>query len=132
EYQYAEVDHGIVAFDGGPATLRYAVTGRNEQSTGYRLGIDYLALTPVGRLTLGGPTTVRVGGTLRLQVGFVDLEYYTAPGYLLWSVDGAGTGAAATVDDTGLITGRRAGTAVVRVRSQVDLGVGASMTVTVR
>jgi hypothetical protein len=132
DYQYLEVDHGTLVFDeAGSRTLRYAVVGRNAASTSWQLGIDYLVLTPVGQITLGGPTTVRVGQRVQLEVGFVDVELYTAKKHVLWSVDGADTGAAAYVDDAGMVTGRRAGTAVVRVRSLVDRSVTATMTITV-
>jgi hypothetical protein len=132
DYQYLEVDHGTLVFDeAGSRTLRYAVVGRNAASTSWQLGIDYLVLTPVGQITLGGPTTVRVGQRVQLDVGFVDVELYTAKKHVLWSVDGADTGAAAYVDDAGMVTGRRAGTAVVRVRSLVDRSVTATMTITV-
>jgi hypothetical protein len=132
DYQYLEVDHGILVFDeAGARTLRYAVVGRNAASTSFQVGVDYLVLTPIGQVTLSGPGTVRVGQRIQLEVGFVDVAMYTAGKHLLWSVEGADTGAAAYVDDAGLVTGRRAGTAVVRVRSLVDRSVTAAMTITV-
>jgi hypothetical protein len=68
---------------------------------------------------------------VQLEAASPDLGVYAAPEYLLWSVDGAAEGAAAYIDNAGRLTGRHKGTAVVRVRSQVDLAVGASMTVVV-
>jgi hypothetical protein len=50
---------------------------------------------------------------------------------VLWSVDGADAGSGAWVDATGLVTGRQRGTATVRVRSQLDRNVAASLTITV-
>jgi hypothetical protein len=132
EYQYLEVSHGTVTFDtAGAKALRYVIAGKHPQSSAFRLGLDYIAVTPVGHLAIDGPSTVRVRKQIQLQASSTDLGVYASPEYLLWSVDGAADGAAAFVDQTGLITGRQKGTAVVRVRSQVDLSVAASVTITV-
>jgi hypothetical protein len=132
DYQYLEEDLGFVTFtEAGPKPVRFTVTGRASGSGSYQLAVDALALTPVGQLTVTGPDTVRVGQSVQLTVTAVDIDVYADPKYLLWSVDGADTGGPAWTDASGRITGQRAGTATVRVRSQLDPTVNASTTITV-
>jgi hypothetical protein len=40
------VDYGSVQLSGGTHTLTLAVAGKNAQSTGYAIGLDYFVLTP--------------------------------------------------------------------------------------
>jgi hypothetical protein len=132
DYQYAEIDHGTVSFDSpGEKMLRYDVVGRNEDSSSFRLVIDYVAVTSVPSMTITAPKTINVGQQVQLQAG-TDLGSYADPRLLLWSVDDADSGAAAFIDDAGRIAGREPGTAVVRVRSQVDPAVSASRSITVQ
>jgi hypothetical protein len=134
DYQYAEIDHGTVTFDGaGTTTLRYAVVGRNEDSSSFRLVVDYVAVSPVPSMKIIAPNAIAVGGQAQLQAVGTDLGPSAADlGSLLWSVDDADSGAAAFIDDAGRITGREPGTAVVRVRSQVDPAVTTTRNITVQ
>jgi hypothetical protein len=133
DYQYTEVDHGTVSFDSrGEKTLRYTVVGRNDDSTSFGLVIDYVALTSIPSMTITAPPTISVGQQVQLQAAGTDLGSYADPRLLLWSVDDADSGAAAFIDDAGRITGREPGTAVVRVRSQVDPAVTTRQNITVQ
>jgi hypothetical protein len=128
DYQYLDEELGVVTFDAaGAKTVRLTVTGRASGSTSYQLAVDALVLTPVGQLSVGGPTRVTVGQTVQLTVEAVDAD----PANLLWSVDDADTDGPAFIDAAGRVTGREAGTATVRVRSQVDPSVTASYVITV-
>jgi hypothetical protein len=129
-YQYRLVDHGEVELKGAPVLVRRSVTGRNAASTSYGLATDQILLTPVPQLTLAGPKNLRRGDQSAYTVGYLQFEpYYAQNRYLLWTVEQ--NQLVLTVDQNGIVHAVAAGTAVLRVTSQLDPAATLAIDVTV-
>lgn len=131
-YQYRDMEHGVLELPAGALRLRYQVVGRNAASTSYNLAFDRIILTPVARLILAGKTRLAVNEQSAYTVGYLQFEaFYAQNQYLLWMVEQESTPGVLTVDQNGRAQAARLGTAVVRVRSQIDPDATATVAITV-
>ncbi|NED96982.1 hypothetical protein G1H11_16875 [Phytoactinopolyspora alkaliphila] len=132
-YLYDEFDHGVVEIrKPGPVVLRYEVVGRAPGAGGYNLANDYITLTPEPSLDVPETIQVRVGDTATLDVGFVNMAgVYADRTYLLWTVVEESAENVVGVDQNGVITGEKRGTAVIRVESQIEPEAAATIAVTI-
>jgi hypothetical protein len=74
----------------------------------------------VPQLTLAGKSRLAVGEQAAYTVGYRQFEpYYAENRYLLWTVEQESTSRVLTIDQNGVARRTGAGTAVVRVRSQI-------------
>jgi hypothetical protein len=133
-YQFKEFDNGNYTFDtSGDKILKYVVTGKSSGSGVYSLATDYITFTPVPKLNLGGSDTIAAGEQTTLTVGYKDMEaYYSKPQYLLWTVESESVpNDVVTVNENGVVTGLRGGTAVIKARSQIAPEAYATFSITV-
>jgi hypothetical protein len=125
-YQYREIPHGEVDLPVGPAVLRYVVTGRT--GTAYDLATDQIVLTPVPRITVIGTSRLGVGEQAVYTVGYEQFEPFYRQ-HLLWTVEQDGL--VLTADQNGVVHAQQRGSAVLRVTSQLEPTVTATLVVTV-
>jgi hypothetical protein len=125
-YQYREITHGELDLPAGPTVLRYAVTGRT--GTAYDLATDQIVLTPVPRITVSGKNRLGVGEQAVYVVGYQQFEPFYRR-HLLWTVEQDSL--VLTADQNGVVHAQQRGSAVLRVTSQLEPTVTATLAVTV-
>ncbi|ONI68494.1 hypothetical protein BWI15_36485 [Kribbella sp. ALI-6-A] len=125
-YQYREITHGEVDLPTGPTVLRYVVAGRT--GTAYDLATDQIGLTPVPRITVSGKSRLGVGEQSVYTVGYEQFETFYRQ-HLLWTVEQDSL--VLTADQNGVVHAQQRGSAVLRVTSQLEPTVTATLAVTV-
>lgn len=122
------MDIGNITFtSSGEQDFKFLITGKNASSGAYQIAISSLILTPelTGITTDEPMITIQAGNTHQLTYLFSNIQD-DAQG-IIWSITSGNN--CVTVNDEGLVTGIKEGTAIVRAASNRYEGVYVDYTI---